>query len=77
MAMMDLREQQAMASDDGSTGVKRSERRMLVEFGPGILEEIRAMAVYKDQPPTVMVRGWIVERLRDEQRRMYRPGSEQ
>jgi len=35
------------------------------------------MAVYKDQPPTVMVRGWIVERLRDEQRRMYRPGSEQ
>jgi len=51
--------------------------RMLVEFGPGFPEEIRAMAVYKDQPPTVMVRGWIVERLRDEQRRMYRPGSEQ
>ena len=77
MAMMDLREQQDMASDDGASTGKRSERRMLVEFGPGILEEIRAMAVYKDQPPTVMVRGWIVERLRDEQRRMYRPGGEQ
>ncbi len=77
MAVMHLREQEAMASDDGAPTGKRSERRMLVEFGPGILEEIRAMAVYKDQPPTVMVRGWIVERLRDEQRRMYRPGGDQ
>lgn len=56
------------------TDGNRTDRRMLLEFGPGILEQLRAVAIYKDMPPTVMVRGWVVERLRDEQRKM--PASE-
>ena len=73
---LEMKERTMPRKGDTPAG-SRIERRLLVEFGPGILDEIRAMAVYKDQPVTVMVRGWIVERLREEQRHMYRPGSEQ
>jgi len=73
---LEMKERTMPRKGDTPAG-SRIERRLLVEFGPGILDEIREMAVYKDQPVTVMVRGWIVERLREEQRRMYRPGGEQ
>lgn len=56
------------------TDGNRIDRRMLLESGPGLLEQIRGVSIYKDMPPTVMVRGWVVERLREEQRKL--PASE-
>lgn len=77
VSLLDEMERACIAYYDPPLNNSPQVDRTLVEFGPGILGEIREMAVYKDQPVTVMVRGWIVERLREEQRRMYRPGGEQ
>ena len=49
----------------------RGERRLLVEFSrASIVDKLKRMADYKDMPVTVMVRGWIMDRLREEERRL-------
>jgi hypothetical protein len=58
----------------------RGERRVLIEFSRmGIVDKHRRMAEYKDMPPTVMLRSWIMDRLREEERRLgWEPhGSDQ
>jgi hypothetical protein len=44
---------------------------VLIEFSRmSIVDKLRRMAEYKDMPLTVMLRGWIMDRLREEERRL-------